>query len=73
MSVRSIGYDSIKGMLSEEMRRKVEKFVNTKGRYIANIETDLRYHDPGLANDFIDECKEAQYEIRKEKSKNRGM
>lgn len=60
MSVKTQYYNNIKGLLSDETIEKLEDLVETKSRYIANIEEDLRRlgeHD--FANDFLEEVEES--------------
>lgn len=62
MSIRSVTWESVKGGLNAELIKKVEEMTNTEGRYIANIERDVRDQDPELANTLMEDLKSFQYE-----------
>ena len=58
--MKSRWYDSVKWGMSEKITEKVEKLVETEGKYVSNIENDLRnMGEHELANDFLSEIEES--------------
>lgn len=59
MSVKTQYYNNIKWTLSDKTTAKLEDLVETKDRYVANIESDLRnLGEHEFANDLLNEIKE---------------
>lgn len=56
MSVMTKWYNTEKQLLNPETRKEIEELVETKDRYISNIESDLRHlNEHELANQMLHE------------------
>lgn len=64
MSLKTTTWERVKGRMSENLIRKITNMVAVKGRYINNIESDVRNQDPELANEFLDELDQIEYELQ---------
>jgi 2C-methyl-D-erythritol 2,4-cyclodiphosphate synthase len=64
MSLKTTTWERVKGLMSEDLTKKVTNLVEVKGRYMSNIENDVRRQDPDLANQILDELEQIQYQIK---------
>ncbi len=58
MSVLTATWENVKGQMEEDLIERVTELVETKNRYIANIESDLMKIDPDLRKEFLDELED---------------
>lgn len=64
MSLKTTTWERVKGLMSEDLIQKIMNLVEVEGRYISNIENDVRRQDPNLANQLLDELEQIQYQIK---------